>query len=223
MIRFRRGRVHCCRYISLLVCMVMVLGVFLSFAPQPAAAQTGSSDLASYLQGLYNKVSPSEMSTLKTIYNNATSLAVYDASTPSALPWATIFAPGNLDVSTLAATGYGGDVDAAATAVSYLLRDYAEMVYYGSQGTYSSSVIDNFWNMDSNAQTISNIVGSSVSEDTFSDYMLASMNAIPNAASVVAGLIIGGGAGPDPEQHRQRQPGRSGNQQLPAGLHRLGA
>ena len=187
MIRFRRGRVHYCRYISLLVCMVMISGLFLSFSPQPAAAS--SADLASYLQSLYNKVSPSEISTLRTIYNNAVSLAVYDPSNPGALPWATVFAPGNLDVTTLANTGYGGDVNAAATAVSYLLRDYAEMVYYGSQGTYSASVIDNFWNEDNNAQTISKIVGSPVSEDSFSDYMIASMNAIPAAAESLLGSL----------------------------------
>ncbi len=188
MIRLRRGRMPCCRQISLLVCLVMMLGLFLSYSPQPAAADSTTLVLATYLQSLYSQLeatntasSIADLATLKQIYNNAVSLAVYSPSDPGALPWATVFAPGNLDLSTLAATGYGGNEDQAAIAVSTLLRDYAEMIYYGSQGTYTANVIDSFWNEDNNAQTISNIVGSTVTEDAFSNYMLASMQAIPAA------------------------------------------
>ena len=193
MIRFRSGKASYCRYISLVVCAVMVLGIFMSFSPQPARADD-MGNLATYLQNLYNQVEANpnhaaDMTTLKTIYNNAVSLPVYDPSNSGALPWSTVFASGNLDLTKLAASGYGGDMNWATIAVSTLLKDYAEMVYYGSQGTYSSSVIDNFWNMTytynsntyTNGQTLGKIAGSTVDEETFSAYMLASMEAIPAA------------------------------------------
>jgi hypothetical protein len=167
----------------------MVLGLFASFSPQPASAASNEDLLATYLQTLYKGVSQSEMGTLQAIYNNAVSLQVYDASNPRS-PWTLVYGSGNLDVSTLAITGYNGDAAAAATNVSYLLKDFAELIYYGGQGSYSDSVLDGFWNQEhspysseTNAQTVSKIAGSTVSEDAFCGYMYSSLLDIPKTVT----------------------------------------
>jgi hypothetical protein len=196
MIGFRRGKVQYYRHISLLVCVVMVLGLFVSFSPQPAGAATypyTSTDLAKYLQSLYDKVPSSEMSTLNTISANANSstyLQVYDNG-PSVAPWPTVFA--NLSVTALAGNKYGGDQNQAKNAVSRLLIDFAQLVYYGGSlpnGTsYTSylSEINNLWSNDQS--TIQKILDPStpITEDEFSSYMLDSIKDIPNEYNQLLG------------------------------------
>jgi hypothetical protein len=187
MIRFRRGKAHYYRLISLLVCAVMVSGLFVSFSPETASAATypyNTTDLAQYLQGVYNLVPAAELPTLDQVYENADSstyIQVY-GNDPTAAPWPAVFA--NLDVSTLAINKYGGDETAAANDVSKLLIDFAKLVYYGGSlpsGTTSDTPylteINTLW---ANDQTIiQNILDPSITEDEFSSYMLDSIKYIP--------------------------------------------
>jgi len=198
MIWFRRGKEHYYRRISLLVCVIMMLGMFLSFSPLPAGAASSTPDedlLASYLQTLYNNVRASgnatNLANLQQIYDNATALAVYDPNSPS-VPWTMVFADNGLSITTLATTQYSGDVNAAATNVSYLLRDFAELIYYGSQGTYSDSVLDDFWNKahspdstETNAETLGKIAGSAVTEEAFCGYMYSSLTYMPTEVTTL--------------------------------------
>ncbi|MGD0622704.1 MAG: S-layer homology domain-containing protein [Thermacetogeniaceae bacterium] len=177
----------CCRRISLLVCIVMILGLFLSFSPLPVGAAPytyTSTDLATYLQGIYDRVPSSELTTLDTIFdnaNNATYIQVYN-NDPGAAPWPTVFA--NLSVTALANNQYGGDESQAKNDVSKLLIDFAQLVYYGGSlpaGSSSASYlseINTLWS--SNQSTIYKIFdNTNITEDEFSSYMLDSIKYIP--------------------------------------------
>jgi hypothetical protein len=212
MIKFRSGKTPCCRLVSLLVCLLLLSGLLLSFSPQQAGAEgTGVNNLAAQLQGLYGSVrsnpenSAASLATLLTVYDNAeNNLSTYDVN--SGTPWSTVFSSSNLGtgLQTLVSKNMYPDVTTAAVNVSYFLRDFARLVYFGSQGTYTSSVLDSFWNKahspystETNAVTLEKIIGVYPNppanlEDQFCSYVVAAIGDIPDEVANLTGTQFKG-------------------------------